>query len=139
MKRGRAVKCVSQRHLADCGTACLAMLLEIPYGDAAAAVRAVLGDGYQESGTEAPDLQRAARRLGVRLRSVRRKREYLDGQTGILGVMPDGDASDLYPSGHWCILKAGVIIDTDAVVWPSASDYFRLKRAKPTTLLVKAE
>jgi ABC-type bacteriocin/lantibiotic exporter with double-glycine peptidase domain len=136
VRRGLAVKVVEQRHDYDCGTACLSMLLEVPYGDAAAAVRAVT-DPKRDGGTDTRELQRAARHLGAALRCVRRRKDFLAGQTGILGIMPDTDKSELPVGGHWTIFKRGVIVDTDGTVWPSATDYFRTKRARPVTLLVR--
>lgn len=135
MKRGRAVKVVPQRHDYDCGTACLAMLLDVPYGDAAAAVRAVYNPKGWGVTTKA--LQVAAQRLGARLRAVRKRGDYLDGHTGILGIKPTDTASGLPDCGHWTILKAGVIVDTDGTVWPNVADYLKAKRARPVTLLVK--
>jgi hypothetical protein len=136
VRRGLAVKVVPARHGYDCGTACLSMLLDVSYGDAAAAVRQIVGE-YRENGTDTRDLQRAARLLGASLRSVRRRGDYLGGQTGILGVLPDAGHSELPDHGHWTIFKRGVIVDTDGTVWPSATDYFRTKRARPVTLLVR--
>lgn len=134
MKRG-GVRVTSQRKSWDCGVACLAMLLSRPYGDVSAIVReAVDPQKAKRRGLIIGDMVFVALMFGADLEARRRKAGYLDGQTGILGVIGGG----MDRAGHWVVLKAGVIIDPDdGKVW-TVADYMAHHKSRPTTLLVEA-
>lgn len=94
---------VLQRHPADCGVACLAMLLNVSYESALLAVR-------KQDQIRLRDVQAAAKRLGSPLRFTRTV--DLAEDTGILGVR-----SPKWDYEHLVILKDGLIVDTDATIW----------------------
>lgn len=125
---------VSQRHDWDCGVAALSMLLGCPYGDVAAAVKEfVERRRSRRRGLTIDDMQAVAALFGVDLARVYRKAGYLDGATGILGVI----GGQMDRAGHWVVLKAGTIIDPDgAEVW-SVTDYMAKHKSRPATLLIE--
>lgn len=125
------VRVVSQRRRMDCGIAVLAMLLGKPYGDISAVARQ-LKPKYASEGMLVSDLQEIATFFNVHLKRVYRKKDYLQGATGILGVLGD----TMIGGGHFVILKAGVIVDPHgAEVW-AVDTYLAKHRARPCTLLV---
>lgn len=134
MKRRRGVKVIAQQHRWDCGVAALAMLLGLPYGDVAAVTRALYGSTYPtKRGLGIYHLEAIAQALGRSLRRVYRRKDYLAGQTGVLGV----NGGEMNWAGHWVVVKAGAIVDPDgAEVW-DALDYLRRYKARPATLLVE--
>lgn len=134
--KARGVRVVSQRKDWDCGVAALAMLLDKPYGDVAAAVRAVVtSPRLKARGLIVREAEAVARYLGHPLRRVHRRRDYLVGQVGMLGLL----GTRLHPAGHWVILKSGQILEPDGgEVW-DVRDYLRKYQARPCTLLVRDE
>jgi ABC-type bacteriocin/lantibiotic exporter with double-glycine peptidase domain len=135
----RGVKVVNQRKSWDCGVACLAMLLGKPYGDVAAFARDLIASDLldvwrlHKRGLVIHDMQLLADGFGVALRPVPRQEGYLDGQTGILGML----GGEMDPAGHWVVLKAGAIVDPDgSEVW-SVEDYMARTKSRTVTLLVE--
>ncbi len=130
MKRA-GVRVIGQRRGWDCGIAALAMLLDKPYGDVSAAARELLNP---RNGMSIKDAERVAAHLGKPVTRIARRRDYLDGQTGMLAVAGEG----VDKSGHWVIVKAGAIIDPfTSRVWAIA-EYMAYMKARPCTLLVAA-
>lgn len=134
MTRKRPVKVVSQRNGWDCGVSSLAMLLGLPYGDVAAAARALWGSTKpSKRGLGIYHLEQIADHLGRKLTRVYRRKDYLAGQTGILGL----NGGTMCWAGHWVVLKAGAIVDPDGgEVW-DALDYVKKHKARPATLLIE--
>ena len=134
MKRGRGVKVVSQKRDWDCGVASLAMLLGVPYGDVSAACRTLWGTTMpSRRGLGIYHLELLAEQLGRSLRRVYRKKDYLAGQTGVLGM----NGGSMCWAGHWVVLKAGAIVDPDgAEVW-AVDEYVKATKSRPATLLVE--
>jgi ABC-type bacteriocin/lantibiotic exporter with double-glycine peptidase domain len=134
VKRRRGVVVQRQRHDWDCGVAALAMLLGLPYGDVAAAARALYGTTMPtRRGLGIYHLEEMAAALGRTLRRVYKRPGYLTGATGILGM----NGGSMCWAGHWVVLKAGVIVDPDGGdVW-SVDDYLAETKSRPATLLVE--
>lgn len=134
MKR-RGIKVVGQRKSWDCGIACLAMLLAKPYGDIAALARELVEPRRAvRRGLIIADMQLIADACGVGLQPIWRKRDYLNGRTGILGMV----GGEMDPAGHWVVIKAGAIVDPDgSEVW-SVDDYTKRTKSRTATLLVEA-
>lgn len=137
MKRRTGVKVISQRKDWDCGVACLAMLLKVPYGDVAALVRAEIDPRkLRRRGLVILDMQAMASHLGSPLRLVHRSRAYLSThRDGILGMV----GGEMDRAGHWVVLKAGALVDPDGgEVW-DVWEYAARHKARPTVLLVEDE
>jgi ABC-type bacteriocin/lantibiotic exporter with double-glycine peptidase domain len=132
----RGIKVVSQRKPWDCGLACLAMLTGEPYGDIVVVARDLVDPiKARRRGLIIPDMLLVAGVFGMRLRPIRKQKDYLVGRTGILGLV----GGDLDRSGHWVMLKAGAIVEPDASppeVW-SVLDYLAEHKARLATLLVE--
>lgn len=131
MKR-RGVKVTHQRHDFDCGVAALAMYLGVPYGDVAAACRALFGSTKPERrGLGLYHLEAIAFELGTCLHRTYKSAGYLDGASGVLGM--NGGA--MCWAGHWVVLKGGAIVDPDGgEVW-TLDDYTRKHKCRTATLL----
>lgn len=133
MRKGMTV--VRQKNDMDCGLAALAMLLDIPYGDASAAC-------LQRYGTRNPNprglllyhLEELAEMFGTSLKRVYKGKNYLAGKTGILGMNGGGMDS----CGHWVVLKDGdtVIDPDDGKVW-SLDDYLKKYKCRTATMLME--
>jgi len=139
MAKRRGIKVVRQRKDWDCGVACLTMLLNVPYGDVAAVVRELVDSRLlRRRGMSNADVQAVAERFGLRLELRWRSRDFLLGQTGILGLK--GGKMDA--AGHWVILKSGtaslVIVDPDGGESWDAIEYMAKHKARPTVLLAEA-
>lgn len=140
MRRRRGVRAVAQRKSWDCGVACLSMVTERSYGDVAAEARKLVDPRKaRKRGLIIADVVTLAKKFGVRLRPVTRKKDYLVGRTGILGVV----GGDMDPSGHWVVLKSGpsgmFIVDPDGAESWDALDYLKKHQARPVTLLVRED
>lgn len=140
MRRRRGVRAVAQRKSWDCGVAALAMLTDRSYGDVAAAARKLVDPSKaRRRGLIIPEVVTLAKHFGVKLKAVTRKRDYLVGRTGILGVI--GGTMD--PCGHWVVLKSGpsgmFIVDPDGAESWDALDYLKKHQARPVTLLVRED
>jgi ABC-type bacteriocin/lantibiotic exporter with double-glycine peptidase domain len=125
------IKVASKRHDNDCAVACLVMLLGVSYEAALLAI-AQVDPHVATNGLFFTQLKKVAKRLGFKLKSVRKGRYSLDESTGILGVkLKDGNVE------HAVILFRGTIIDPeeDGVVWDSAEAYFEAKCKKVGSLL----
>lgn len=121
------IQVVLQRYDADCGVAVLAMICGVSYEDALLALGNYVPD-VLERGVWVKDMERAAKRLGYRMR--RRRAIDWEEDTGALNV-----ASPLWRTEHLVVLRVGMIIDTDGTLWNS-QDYLRAKRARHGLLLV---
>jgi hypothetical protein len=134
MKR-RGVKVLAQRHDFDCGVAALAMYLGLSYGDVAASCRSVFGSTKPtKRGLGLYHLETIAEALGHPLRRCYRKKDYLELQTGILGLM----GGNMSWAGHWVVYKNGMILDPDGGEAWDALDYLHKNKTRPCTLLVEA-
>ncbi len=115
---------VPQRHKTDCAVACLAMLLGVPYEKALLAVRV---ERVLTHGVMVRQVLHAAKRLGKPLQFHRKF--DLEADTGILGVRAES-----WPLEHLVVLREGVIVDTDSMLW-DAPDFLDFYDAKAISLL----
>ena len=134
MAKRTGIKVTKQRHDFDCGVASLAMLLNQAYGDIAALVREHVPKAkLKRRGTAIVDMQLIASFFGVALKCLYRSKGYLEGKTGIIGLI----GGQMDKAGHWAVLKEGkVIVDPDdGTVW-SVDDYLARHQCRTTVLLV---
>jgi len=137
MKRRTGVKVIAQRKNWDCGIASLAMLLGVPYGDVAAAAKRMWSRlPPNRRGILLSDMEAfALEQFDVRLARRYWKHGYLEGQTGIIGLV----GGKMNWAGHWAVLKAGAVIDPDdGTVW-AVDDYTKANKCRTGVLLVRAE
>jgi len=134
MARSAGIKVVQQKKDYDCGIAAMAMLLDVSYGDVSAATRALYGTTKpNKRGLLLYHMEAIAEELGARLKRVYKAKNYLSGQTGILGM--NGGLMDA--AGHWVILKDGdTIIDPDDSSVYKLYDYIEECKCRTATLLV---
>lgn len=134
MSRRRGVTLIAQRKDWDCGVAALAMLLDTPYGDVAAAVRSVVtSPRLKARGLIVREAEDVAAYLGMPLARIYRRRDYLKDRTGMLGLLGER----LHPAGHWVVLKSNQILEPDGgSVW-DVDAYLAAHKARPCTLLVR--
>lgn len=133
----RGIKVTKQHHDWDCGVASISMLLGVPYGDVAKVVRdsEVYSDPRLKSrGIILRQLEYLLSKFGFTTKRIYRKRGYLDGATGILGM--NGGNCD--PSGHWVVIKDGQILDPSDETVTSVEDYIKEEKCRPATLVVLA-
>jgi len=128
-KRQPLISMCPQRHLADCGVACLAMFLGVTYEDALLSF-ALDNKDVIRTGVWFPDLQRAAANLGATM--VVKRRPDLDLDEGILKI--EFKTADT----HVVVLREGVLFDTDLTAW-KPDDYCAAKRAKTGALLIRKD
>jgi hypothetical protein len=108
------VRVERQRREADCGVACFAMVLGIPYEEAAEAL--ITTNGPVAKGLYMTQLQRAADAVKKPLRRLRRW--DVEDAVGILRVENEART-------HFVVLLDGHIIDpADATVW-NYDDYLK--------------
>jgi len=126
------VTVVKQRKEWDCGVAALAMVLRKPYGDISHAVRLTI-PVLPRRGLGLYHLERLARHFGRTFHRIYKRRDYLTQfkGVGILGV----EGEQFAWSGHWVVVKDGVVIDPDNDYVYGLDEYFRVHKAKPLTLL----
>jgi hypothetical protein len=114
----------------DCGVATLGMLGGCVYEDALAAVVR-----YQPAALHAgltwPQMRRAAKRLGLSTRLLRRY--DIDEATGILNVM------DAQGEEHFVFLWEGRIVEGNGELWLFNSDYLKHYGYTAKALLVARE
>jgi hypothetical protein len=133
MTKRTGIKVTKQRHDWDCGVASLNMLLNVPYGDVASLVREHIDKRkLRRRGMTIGDMRLIAGMFGTELKVVWRKKGYLEGKTGIIGLI----GGQMDKVGHWAVLKNGaVIIDPDDTsVW-SVTDYTTKFQCRTTVLL----
>ena len=127
MSEAPILRIVLQRHDMDCAVAVLAMLCGVAYEEALIAISAEAPNVLRH-GVHLRPLQRAAIRLGFRLRS---KRTYdLEAETGGLQVQ-----SDQWKVDHLVVLREGLIVETDGLLW-EAETFFTANAATPGALYV---
>lgn len=121
---------------ADCAIATLASYLGVSYEEALLAANAATRNDVLRTGLHGSDMVRAAKRLGVTLKSTQWDRVDQDDDTGILFVMARIHGQTY--EEHCVIFHQGSIIDLrDGTLW--ASDvYYRHFAADPTHLLKAA-
>lgn len=125
---------ITQKNNVDCGLAALAMLLGVPYGDVSAACLSRYGARTpNNTGLALYHLEELADCFGVPLRRIYISKNYLDGQTGVLGLNRGPIGSD----GHWVVLQGGntVLDPADGTVW-NLDDFITKFHYRPATLLV---
>jgi hypothetical protein len=123
------VSMLPQRHATDCTTAVLAMYLGISYEEALLAITKE-APHILKRGAWFTEIQRAARRIGVRL--ALKRRWNADFDEGIVHVKFRSG------SNHVVLLRAGLFFETDFDVWVPA-DYLKAKKAKTGSLLVRED
>ena len=125
---------MKQRHDWDCGVASIAMLLDKPYGDVAALVRDKIdAKKLRRRGMIIVDMQLIAEELGYELELIWRKKDYLEGKTGIVGLK--GGKMD--KAGHWAVIKEGkVIVEPDDGKVYSVDEYLKTCQCRTTLVLV---
>lgn len=130
----KPIRVMKQRHNWDCGVASLAMLFDKPYGDVALLVRdRVDSKKLRKRGMIIADMQLIAGLLGHSFEVIWRKKDYLEGRTGIIGLK--GGKMD--KAGHWAVLKEGnVIVDPDDGKLYSVAEYLKIGQCRTTILLV---
>ena len=121
------LKVIPQRHGADCGVACLAMLCGVSYENALVAV-AQEQPNVCVKGVYLRELRGAARRLGFTLKSKRTI--DLETDTGILNL-----SSRKWKMEHLVVLREGLIVETDGTLY-EAETYFAHTQAKLGRLYV---
>ena len=134
MPKARPVQVIKQRHAADCGVACLAMLLDKPYGDIAAETKCTY-PVMPRRGLGIYHLEHLALRWNEELKRVYRSNTYLlDHPFGILGM----NGGKMCWAGHWVIWKAGVIIEPwhDKRPIYGLEEYLADAKCRTATLLV---
>lgn len=137
MRLRHGTKVIAQKRNWDCGIACLAMLLNLSYGDVMIAAK-----GYwprlppNKRGIVLHEMEDFAQDVfGVELERIYRAAGYLEGQRGVLGIV--GGTMDA--AGHWVFLKNDqTIIDPDDEQVYDLNEYLRENRCRAATLLVVA-
>lgn len=112
----------------DCGVACLAMLLGLPYEDVYVAACKV-DRRFARLGLAMHEMQSIAKLCGVRL--ARRRLYDIEADTGILSVR----AAKYW---HFVVLFRGVVVDPDAGRIFDADEYRAIHDARFCTLLMAA-
>ena len=103
----KPIRVIKQRKNWDCGLACLAMLLDLDYGDVSRRVRETI-PVIPRRGLGAYHLEEIAASFDKPLRRIYRSNTYLANRpTGILGV----NGGKMCWAGHWVMLKEGVVIE----------------------------
>lgn len=126
---------IPQRTEWDCGVASVAMLLGIPYNDVRDAVYKIIDDPkLKKRGLILKQVEQILKHYGFKSKKVHKKEGYLEGATGILGLL--GGCCD--PAGHWVVLKDGMIIDPSGGEAHEVDDYMKEGKCRPATLLVLA-
>lgn len=133
--RPRRIRVVRQRKEWDCGVASLAMLIDKPYGDVAAALRSLFPEGeskFRKRGLILDEMVILASAFGCTLEIRWRSNTYLEGETGILTLKGEKFCTQ----GHYVVLKDGThLVDPDgADVW-SLKDYLSRHSVRTATLL----
>jgi ABC-type bacteriocin/lantibiotic exporter with double-glycine peptidase domain len=121
------IRVVLQRHPADCGVACLAMLCGVSYENALVAVAQYRPD-VCITGLGLRDMRASALRLGYRLKV--RQRYDIETDTGILNLSFKKQKLE-----HLVVLREGLVIETDGTLW-DAELYLNQNKAVPGYLLV---
>lgn len=112
------------------------MLLGKPYGDVVTVVRDMVPEEIRRRvGMRIQDVIDVARVFGADLRKLHRSKGYLNGRTGILGVIGGG----MDKAGHWVLVKNEVIADPDDGTLWSVEDYKRRHKCRTTVLLVRED
>jgi len=129
----QGTKVVPQRRDWDCGVAAIAMLLNAPYADVSQVVRQTIDDPkLKRRGLILWQVEKVIEAFGFTVKRVYRKRDYLDGATGILGM--NGGTMD--EAGHWVMIKEGMILDPDDGSATAADDYIKENKCRPATMVV---
>ena len=123
-----AVEPVIQKAGMDCGAACLAMYLSIPYRQVSDAAMAIVPD-FLNAGITRNELKNIAAKLGY---DLERTRKFTSTNDGVLFLQHRKDF-------HWVLLFNGSIINpSDGLVWvPEA--YFNKTHFRPITLMRTVE
>lgn len=134
-RKREGIKVVEQRSNWDCGAACLSMLLSVDYPVVSATARTRF-PRVRKNGMAITELMETAELLEHGLVRHYRKKGYLEGRTGILGIL--GSEKKLPKDGHWVLLKDGThIVDPyDSTVW-KLEDYLVAVQGRTVTLLTR--
>jgi ABC-type bacteriocin/lantibiotic exporter with double-glycine peptidase domain len=128
-------KVIRQRKDWDCGVASIAMLLGVDYRDVSATVAAIIDDPkLKKRGLILYQLEDVIAAFGFETKRVYRKKDYLDGANGILGM----NGGNMDAAGHWVVVKDGMILDPDDASVSSLEDYIKENNCRPATLVTLA-
>ena len=127
-----ATRVVPQREARDCTISVLSMISGETYENALRIACDVDDEGASD-GLWVTQIIEAANALGVPLR--RRRKFDIGADSGILYLVHKKDDSDR----HVALLRRGVIIDTDAIVWIDPKKFLRYYSWIPRMLLVEME
>lgn len=132
-RKREGIKVVAQRSDWDCGAACLSMLLPSDYAVVSATARTRFPK-VRKYGMAIYEMEETAELLGHKLTRHYKKKGYLEGKTGILGIL--GPKKELPSGGHWVVLKDGthVVDPTDSTIW-KLEDYLAVVKGRTVTLL----
>lgn len=124
---------VKQRTDWDCGIASIAMLLNVPYNDVAATVKAIIDDPkLKKRGLILYQLEMVIESFGFKTKRVYKRKGYLDDATGILGL--NGGTMDA--AGHWVLIKDGMIVDPSDGTVNDPDEYIKENKCRPATMVV---
>ena len=126
------VQIVTQKAAGDCGIVVLAMYLGKSYEDVFAATVQETNAHIHNDGMWVTQIKRVAKALGVTLR--RQKAWNMDEDAGMLILDGSRRTDGMH---HVVLLKAGLIFNTDGLVW-EPDVFLKHFRYRPTGLLVRA-
>jgi hypothetical protein len=120
---------IKQKKDWDCGVAALAMLLALEYKDVA---KEVIDDPKLTSrGLILRQVEELIVHFGFTPKRIYKKKDYLDGATGILGM----NGGTMSSAGHWVVIKDGVIIDPDDGTVSTPEEYIEANKCRPATIV----
>lgn len=122
-----------QKDISDCGVACLAMYLGLPYQQVRAHCPRRVGD----DGLSNRQMQRVATKLGARLTSV----PLGDEAVGILDLQRPADPAKPRGKreGHYAVYIRGVVVNpADGSIWTDLDVFCATRRWTVYGLLVRA-
>lgn len=124
MNEPTVIKPCIQKDQADCGVACLAMLLGVPYQQA----RDVSPKTVGHDGMSNRQIRTAAKHLGHRLRY---RAKFDDDDIGILDLQRPEEAGKPWGvwEGHYALFVRGVLINpADGTIWTDVDAFCKQRR-----------
>jgi hypothetical protein len=137
----RTIELVMQRNGADCGPACLAMLLNVPYATVVEALpkrgraRALRDEGYSTM-----QLARAATRLGRKTRYINQGEVF--ETVGILSLQRPVDPTKPTGTheGHFVLqLKDTLYNPADGLIWTDIESFLKTRRWEVLGVIINEE
>lgn len=127
------MKVIAQRLSWDCGVASIAMLLDIPYNDVRDVVNERIDDPLlKKRGLILRQVEEVLGYFKFKSKRVYAKEGYLDGATGILGLL--GGTMD--KCGHWVVIKDGMILDPSDGAAHTPEEYMAENKCRACTMVV---